>query len=158
MSSFRFFYLTNLIFAYGTAAAAAAQAMAPSAAPADHVFCQQPVAVTVAPRTDTAARYRRFLGIWSDAAWGPHACAALVVEHISRGGTARIVYAYGPMSADRPGPGGVLRGTGLIRNGALRFQDSDGTQFAFHPEAVDLAGRMTTETGETYRATFKKSF
>jgi hypothetical protein len=51
-----------------------------------------------------------------------------------------------------------LRGTGIIRGGALRFQNSDGTQFVFRPQGVDLAGAMTTPRGERFAATFKKSF
>jgi hypothetical protein len=143
------------------ASAAAQPPPSPPSAPEGagaRVFCGQSVALALAPRSRIPARYRRFFGIWSDAAWGPGACAALVVESIDRAGTARILYVYGPLSSDTPGPGGVLRGTGIIRGGALRFQNSDGTQFVFRPQGVDLAGAMTTPRGERFAATFKKSF
>src|SRR5437016_4304481 len=53
--------------------------------------------------------------------------------------------------------GGILHGTGIIRDGELRFQNSDGTQFAFRPGIADLIGRMTTPNGQSYEAAFKKS-
>lgn len=132
----------------------------PGAAPPEgaRVFCNQSVGFALAPRARVPARYRRFLGVWSDAAWGPDSCAALIVQDIDRAGTAKILYVYGPLGPSEPGPGGVLRGTGVIRNGILRFQNSDGTQFAFRPEVIDLAGRMTTPQGESFTATFKKTF
>lgn len=141
------------------AAPAAAQPPPAASVPAGgRVFCGQSVSFTLASPARVPPADRRFLGVWSDAAWGPKACAALVVESISRAGTARIVYVYGPLDASAPGPGGVLRGTGVIRGGALRFQNSDGTQFAFRPEIADLAGHMTTPRGDSFTATFKKSF
>lgn len=131
----------------------------PAPAPADaRTFCGQSVGFALAARARVPRAYRRFLGVWSDAAWGPDSCAALVVEDIDRAGTAKILYVYGPLDSDAPGPGGVLRGTGIVRGGVLRFQNSDGTQFAFRPEIVDLAGRMTTPGGDTVTATFRKSF
>jgi hypothetical protein len=141
------------------AGVAAAQPPPAGSEPAGaHVFCGQNVAFALAPPARVPARYRRFLGIWSDAAWGPDACAALIVENIDQSGTATILYVYGPLSSRTPGPGGVLRGTGIIRGGALRFQNSDGTQFVFHPDIADLAGQMTTPNGDSFTATFKKSF
>jgi hypothetical protein len=147
------------------AAPAAAQPLPPArllaAAPqpgGTRVFCDQSVTFALAPRARVPASYRRFLGVWSDAAWGPNSCAALVVKNIDRAGMAQILYIYGPLSAsDRPGPGGVLRGTGIIRDGTLRFQDSDGTQFVFRPDIADLAGRMTTPRGGSFAAVFKRS-
>lgn len=141
------------------AAPAAAQPPPAAPPPADaRVFCGQSVGFAVTPWARVPAVYRRFLGVWSDAAWGPDACAALIVESIDRAGTAKILYVYGPLDSSAPGPGGVLRGTGIIRAGILRFQNSDGTQFAFRPEIIDLAGQMTTPSGDSFTATFKKSF
>src|SRR5487761_761821 len=149
-----------LLLLAGSAAAQQPLAPAGPAAPPPagaRVFCEQSVGFTLAPRAQVPPAYRRFLGVWSDAAWGPNACAALVVENIDRAGTANILYIYGPLDSSTPGPGGVLRGTGIIRGGELRFQNSDGTHFAFRPEIVDLSGQMTTPRGDTFTATFKKS-
>ena len=153
--------LCSMLLVAGSAAAQPLPppAIPPAAAPEGaRVFCEQSVSFTLAPRARVPARYRRFLGVWSDAAWGPNACAALVVKDIDRTGTAKILYVYGPLSPDTPGPGGILRGTGIIRAGALRFQNSDGTQFVFRPDVVDLAGSMTTPRGDSFTAIFKKSF
>jgi hypothetical protein len=142
------------------AGSAAAQAP-PSAPPPEQgvrVLCAQSVSFALAPRARVPRAYRRFLGVWSDAAWGPDACAALVVEDIDRTGTATILYVYGPLSSGRPAPGGVLRGTGIVRDGALRFQNSDGTQFVFRPDIADLMGQMTTPRGDRFTAVFKRSF
>ena len=72
-------------------------------------------------------------------------------------GTASIVYVYGPIGSNNRRPGGVLHGTGIIRDGELRFQNSDGTQFAFRPLYADLDGRLTTPQGQSYQAVFKKT-
>lgn len=154
----RFLVLCALLLV--AASAAAAQPLPPAAPqPANaRFFCGQSVGVALTPPAQVPRAYRRFLGVWSDAAWGPNACAALVVESIDRTGTAKILYIYGPLDASGPRPGGVLRGTGIIRGGALRFQNSDGTQFAFRPEIADLTGRMTTPRGDSFTAIFKKSF
>ena len=72
-------------------------------------------------------------------------------------GTASIIYVYGPLEANARVPGGVLHGTGVIRDDELRFQNSDGTQFAFRPAIADLVGQMTTPNGQTYQAAFKKT-
>ena len=101
--------------------------------------------------------YRQFIGIWSDAAWNPQLCAALVVESVQPDGTASILYVFGPMGSNTRRAGGVLHGTGVIRDGELRFQNSDGTQFAFRPLYADLDGRLTTPQGQSYQAVFKKT-
>ena len=127
------------------------------AAETARVFCDQPVTVRIADRDSVPERYRNFVGIWSDAAWTPQFCAALVVEHVAPDGTARIVYAFGPLRPNPRAPGGVLHGTGIIRDGELRFQNSDGSQFAFRPLYSDLDGRLTTPQGQSYQAIFKKT-
>jgi hypothetical protein len=121
------------------------------------VFCDQPVTVRVADRDGIPEPYRQFVGIWSDAAWTPQLCAALVVESVQPDGTASIVYAFGPIGSNTRRPGGVLHGIGVIRDGELRFQNSDGTQFAFRPLYADLDGRLTTPQGQNYQAVFKKT-
>ena len=142
----------------------AAGAPAPPAAPplatgpaTERVFCDQPVMVRLPDRGTVPERYRPFVGIWSDAAWTPQLCAALVVETVQPDGTAAIVYVYGPIGSNNRRPGGVLHGTGIIRDGELRFQNSDGTQFAFRPLYADLDGRLTTAQGQSYQAVFKKT-
>jgi hypothetical protein len=121
------------------------------------VFCDQPVTIRVADRDGIPEPYRQFVGIWSDAAWTPQLCAALVVESVQPDGTASIVYAFGPMGSNTRRPGGVLHGIGVIRDGQLRFQNSDGTQFAFRPLYADLDGRLTTPQGQNYQAVFKRT-
>ena len=61
------------------------------------------------------------------------------------------------MGSNLRAPSGVLHGTGVIRDGELRFQNSDGSQFAFRPLYADLAGRLVTPKGQTYQAAFKKT-
>src|SRR5207244_2117802 len=107
-------------------------------------------------RAGIPERYRPFVGIWSDAVSTPQLCAALVVEAVQPDGTAAIVYVYGPIGSNNRRPGGVLHVTGIIRDGELRFQNSDGTQFAFRPLYADLDGRLTTAQGQSYPAVFKK--
>ena len=75
----------------------------------------------------------------------------------SSDGSASIVYVYGPLGSNNRRPGGVLHGTGIIRDGELRFQNSDGTQFAFRPLYADLDGRLTTPQGQSYQSVFKKA-
>jgi len=116
-------------------------------APQGREFCRQSVSFTVAPRESVFDAYRAFVGVFSDAAWTPQLCAALVVESVTSDGTATIVYAFGPMGAGARGPGGVLNGTGVIRNGELKFQNSDGTQYSFKPFYSDLDGHMVTPKG-----------
>jgi hypothetical protein len=138
--------------------AAPAQTPLAEAAPAGtRVFCEQTVDIRVAERDEVPSRFQRFLGVWSDAAWDARTCAALIVENVTPDGTASIVYVYGPLDDASPMPGGVLHGTGIVRDGALRFQNSDGTQFVFTPGIVDLDGRLTTPKGTSFSATFKKA-
>ena len=121
------------------------------------VFCDQPITARLADLTATPEHYRPFVGIWSDAAWTPQLCAALIVESVQPDGTASILYVYGPLGSNNRRPGGVLHGTGVIRDGELRFQNSDGTQFAFRPLYADLDGHLTTPQGQSYQAVFKKT-
>jgi hypothetical protein len=139
-------------------ASATAQAPPPAAEPqAGRVFCEQSVSYRTADPATIPEPYRRFLGVWSDAAWNPNTCAALIVDNVDPDGTASITYVYGPLGSSSRAPGGTLHGTGIIRDGELRFQNSDGTQFAFRPGIVDLVGRMTTPNGQSYEAAFKKT-
>lgn len=124
---------------------------------AARIFCGQPVTVRIADRETVPERYRRLLGIWSDAAWTPQLCAALIVENIASDGTATLVYAFGPIGSNARGPGGVLNGTGVVRDSELRFQNSDGSQFAFRPLYADLEGRLAAPQGQSYQAIFKKT-
>jgi hypothetical protein len=121
------------------------------------VFCDQSVTYRIAVPATVPEAYRGFLGAWSDAAWDANTCAALIVENIDPDGTASIIYAYGPLGSNARVGGGALHGTGIIRDGELRFQNSDGTQFAFRPGIADLIGRMTTPNGQSYEAAFKKT-
>lgn len=127
-------------------------------APQGREFCHQTVSFTVAPPQTVPEEYRPFLGIFSDAAWTPQLCAALVVENVGSDGTATIIYAFGPMGTNGRGPGGVLNGTGVIHDGELKFQNSDGTQFSFKPFYSDLDGHVVTPKGQSYETIFKRSF
>jgi len=136
----------------------AAAAGADSAAPqTGRVFCDQTVSFRVADPEAAPRRYRGFLGIWSDASWDARTCAALIVENVQSDGTATITYVYGPNGSTSHVPAAVLHGTGVIRDGALLFQNSDGTQYAFRPMLADLDGRLTTPRGQVYEAVFKKT-
>lgn len=140
------------------AAAASAQAPPPVGEPqAGRVFCEQNVSYRLAEPSTVPEPYRRFLGVWSDAAWDANTCAALIVDNVDPDGTASITYVYGPLGSSARAPGGILHGTGVIRDSELRFQNSDGTQFAFRPGIVDLVGHMTTPNGQSYEAAFKKT-
>jgi len=136
-------------------------ASSPATPAAARVFCDQPVTIRIADRDRVPERYRAFVGMWSDAAWTPQLCAALVVEDVVPDGTARIVYAFGPIGSPRGAgvrpSGGVLHGTGVIRDGELRFQNSDGSQFTFRAIYSDLDGRLTTPQGQSHQAIFKKT-
>lgn len=121
-------------------------------------FCHQSVSFTVTPRGNVPEPYRDFIGIFSDAAWTPQLCAALIVENVDNDGIATIIYAYGPMDTNGHGPGGVLNGTGIIQQGELKFQNSDGTQFSFRPFYSDLDGHLVTPKGQAYETIFKRSF
>jgi hypothetical protein len=143
------------------AAGPAPGAIAPPAAAepeSGRVFCDQSVSFRIAPPDGAPEQYRPFIGIFSDASWTPQLCAALIVQNVQPDGTAAIVYAFGPMGSNTRGPRGVLNGTGIIRDGELRFQNSDGSQFAFKPLYSDLDGRLTTPQGQSYAAIFKRSF
>ena len=140
------------------AASAAAQTPPPAAEPqGSRVFCEQNVSYRIADSASVPEAYRRFLGVWSDAAWDPNTCAALIVDNVDPGGTVSIIYVYGPLGSSARVPGGILHGTGIIRDGELKFQNSDGTQFVFRPGIVDLIGRMTTPNGQSYESAFKKT-
>jgi hypothetical protein len=121
------------------------------------VFCGQEVTFRLADPDSVAEPYRGFLGIWSDAAWDARTCAALVVENVQPDGTATITYIYGPNGSNSHVSGGALHGTGVIRDGALLFQNSDGTQYAFRPLGADLDGQMTTPKGASFEAVFKQT-
>jgi hypothetical protein len=121
------------------------------------VFCEQSVSYRIADPAAVPEPYRRFLGAWSDAAWDANTCAALIVENVDPDGTATIIYTYGPLGPGARATAGTLHGTGVIRDGELRFQNSDGTQFAFRPGIVDLIGRMTTPNAQSYETAFKKT-
>jgi hypothetical protein len=137
---------------------ASAQAPPPTAeAEPGRVFCEQSVSFRVADPSTAREPYRRFLGVWSDAAWDANTCAALIVDNIDPDGTASIIYAFGPLASSARTPGGVLHGTGVVRDGELKFQNSDGSQFVFRPLYADLDGRLTTPQGQTYEALFKKA-
>jgi len=133
-------------------------APAPPEPEAGRVFCEQSVSYRLADPSTVPEPYRRFLGAWSDAAWDANTCAALIVDDVRPGGAASIIYVFGPMGSSARVPGGVLHGSGIIRDDELRFQNSDGTQFAFRPAIADLVGHMTTPKGQTYQADFKKAF
>jgi hypothetical protein len=142
-----------------TTGSAIAQAPPPLAEPqAGRVFCEQSVSYRIADPSTIPESYQRFLGVWSDAAWDANTCAALIVDDVKPDGTASIIYVYGPQESNTRVPGGILHGTGVIRDEELRFQNSDGTQFTFRPAIADLVGQMTTPNGQSYQAAFKKTF
>ena len=118
-------------------------------------FCEQTVSYRLADRASVAEPYRGFIGVWSDAAWDARTCAALIVENVRSDGTATIVYVYGPNGSSSRVPAATLHGTGIIRDGELQFQNSDGTQYAFRRLLADLSGRLTTPAGQVYRTVFK---
>jgi hypothetical protein len=141
-----------------SAAPAWAQALPNAGEPQPgRIFCEQSVSYRIADPATVPEPYRRFLGAWSDAAWDANTCAALIVDNVDPDGTASIIYTYGPLGSGARVAGGALHGTGIIRDGELRFQNSDGTQFAFRPGIADLIGRMMTPNGQSYEAAFKKT-
>lgn len=140
-----------------SAATAGAQVPPSGAQQPGRVFCDQNVTYRIAEPASVPQPYRSFLGAWSDAAWDANTCAALIVDNVDPDGTASIIYAFGPLGSTGRVAGGTLHGTGIIRDGELRFQNADGTQFAFRPGIADLIGRMTTPNGQSYEATFKKT-
>lgn len=134
---------------------------APTPAPpetAGRAFCGQNVTARPADPRSAPDRYRKFAGIFSDADWTPQLCAALIVENIADDGTATITYVFGPLDSGSKAAGGVLHGTGIIKDGVLSFQNSDGSQYTFKPFYTDLSGRWTTPQGQNYEAIFKRSF
>jgi hypothetical protein len=150
--------LTLCVLLLLAAGSVAAQAPPPAAEPQPgRVFCDQSVSYRIADPAAVPPSYRRFLGAWSDAAWSADSCAALIVDNVDPDGTASIIYVYGPLGSNTRTPGGTLHGTGIIRDGELRFQNSDGTQFAFRPGIVDLVGHMTPPNGPSYESAFKKT-
>jgi len=136
----------------------AAAAAPPSEAAPSRVFCGQTVSYQLADPASVPAPYRQFIGLWSDAAWTPELCAALIVENVTQDGTATITYAFGPIGSGNEKPGGILHGTGVIQDDELRFQNNDGSQFGFKTFYADLVGHLTTPKGDTYEAIFKKAF
>jgi hypothetical protein len=121
------------------------------------VFCEQNVSFQLPDPSTIPEHFRRFVGVWSDAAWDAHTCAALIVRDVKGDGTASIIYVFGPQGTGTVGPGGVLHGTGVIRDDELRFQNSDGSQFAFRPGIVDMTGHLISPKGESFEATFKQT-
>jgi len=130
----------------------------PAQASSSRVFCGQTVAYHLADPASVPEPYRQFLGLWSDAAWSPQLCAALIVENVAQDGTTTITYAFGPIGSGNQKPGGILHGTGIVQDGELRFQNNDGSQYAFKPFYADLVGHLTTAKGDSYEAIFKKTF
>jgi hypothetical protein len=122
------------------------------------VFCDQNVVAQPADPASVPGRYRQFVGIFSDADWNPQTCAALIVETVANDGTATITYVFGPLGSSNRPAGGVLHGTGVIKEGALLFQNNDGSQYTFQPFYSDLVGKWTTPKGQTYEAVFKRAF
>jgi hypothetical protein len=98
------------------------------------VFCEQNVSYRVAEVSTVPEPYRRFLGVWSDAAWDANTCAALIVDN-DRDGTASIILSTGRW--DRRAVPPILHGTGVIRDGEP-FQIPT-ARFAF-AGIVDLVG------------------
>jgi hypothetical protein len=129
----------------------------PAEAAPSRVFCGQSVTYHIADSASAPEPYRPFIGLWSDAAWTPQLCAALIVESVGQDGTATITYAFGPIGSGNQKPGGVLHGTGVIQDGELKFQNNDGSQYAFKPFYSDLVGHLTTAKGDSYEAIFKKT-
>src|SRR5260370_36117596 len=83
-----------------SAAAAWAQAPPPSIeVQPGRVFCDQSITYRIAAPATVPEPYRGFLGAWSDAASDANTCAALIVENVDPGGTASIIYAYGPLGS-----------------------------------------------------------
>jgi hypothetical protein len=142
-------------------APAAEQSTAAEQQPA-RVFCDQNVAVRLDDPASAPDQYRRFVGVWSDAAWDVRTCAALIVQHVEPDGKASIVYIYGPEGSRSTVAGVILHGTGVIKDGELRFQNSDGSQYAFRPrlvgtEVVDMVGYWINPKGDSFQATFKQT-
>jgi hypothetical protein len=125
---------------------------------AGRVFCDQTVTVQPADPHSAPENYRDFVGIFSDADWNPQTCAALIVEAVGNDGIAKITYVFGPLEGGNKTAAGVLHGTGIVKDGTLLFQNTDGSQYAFKPFYSDIAGKWTTPKGQTYEAIFKRTF
>jgi hypothetical protein len=123
--------------------------------PPGRVFCAQSVTYQPADPLSVPEQFRRFVGVWSDAAWDAKTCAALIVQDVKQDGSASIIYVYGPGGSNSTVQGAVLHGTGVIRSGELRFQNADGSQYAFRPGLVDMIGHWIDPKGESFQATFK---
>ena len=131
---------------------------APEAQPQPgRVLCDQNVTYRLVDPSSMPEQYRQLVGIWSDAAWDTRTCAALIVQDVKPDGSASIIYVYGPLGSGAPAQGAVLHGTGVVRGGELRFQNSDGSQFAFRPGIADLTGHWINPKGESFQATFKQT-
>lgn len=130
----------------------------PASPAAARDFCGQSVTAQPANPATVPERFRPFIGIFSDADWNPTTCAALIVENVADDGTATITYVFGPLATGGKPAGGVLHGTGVVKDDALLFQNNDGSQYAFQPFYSDLAGKWTTPKGQTYQAVFKRSY
>ena len=130
----------------------------PAEAGPSRVFCGQTVPYQLADSAAVPETYRPFIGLWSDAGWTPQLCAALIVESVAQDGAATITYAFGAIGSGNQKQGGVLHGTGVVQDGELKFQNNDGSQYAFKPFYSDLVGHLTTAKGDTYEAIFKKTF
>lgn len=139
------------------AAAPQSPALQASGTQPGRVFCEQNVSFQLSDPSTIPENFRRFVGVWSDAAWDTRTCAALIVQDVKGDGTASILYVFGPQGTGSPVPGGVLHGTGVIRAGELRFQNSDGSQFAFRPGIVDMVGHLIDPKGQSFEATFKQT-
>jgi hypothetical protein len=156
--AYRVAVVLSVLLVSGSAAADSPPPPTPVTPPNSRIFCDQTVTYQIADPNSVPESFRPYIGIFSDADWTPQLCAALIVENIQGDGTATITYVYGPIGSGSRTPGGSQHGTGIIRDGALQFQASDGSQFAFKPFYTDLAGRLTTPQGQTYDAVFKKTY
>ena len=96
-----------------TFCSAKAQVMPPVAEPGSgRVFCEQSVNYRIADPATVPEAYRRFLGVWSDAAWSADSCAALIVDNVDPDGTASIIYVYGPPGSNARAPAGCCTAPG----------------------------------------------
>ena len=125
--------------------------------PPSRVFCDQSVVYHLADPASVPEQYRRFVGVWSDAAWDAKTCAALIVQDVRPDGMTSIIYVVGPEGSNSAVPGEVLHGTGVIRGDELRFQNVDKSQYALRPGLVDMIGHWINPKGESFQATFKST-
>jgi hypothetical protein len=116
-----------------------AQPAPPAAEPQlRRVFCEQTITYRLADPSSVPEPYRRFRPL-SDAAWDANICAALVVTEVQPDGTAAIIYVGGP----RPtrGAGGVLHGTGVIRDRRSGFRTPTALNLLFDRRSPISSGR-----------------